>query len=695
MRKRVPHGSDAARGLLCAVSIMLLSAGRAFGAPGELDPTFGNGGKVRTTISGYDDFVSDVAIQGDGKIVVAGTTTSSPAPRPALTRYDNSGNLDPSFGGDGIVRAPETRSFHEVASAMELQPDGRIVTAGFQWDREREDFAIARYGSDGTADSSFGGTGRVVTRLGSGNARAVDVALQADGKIVAVGTAHGEGQDLALVRYDLDGTLDASFGGTGVVTTIGSKHEVACSVAVQSDGKIVVAGTSIERIDHLALSILVARYHPDGTVDTSFGGTGTVTATMGRTDAAGLVLQEDGKIVVVGRSWNGSSFEMLVVRYETDGALDETFGDGGQVTTAMGMYALATSVALQGDGKIVVAGAAQPSSTSGSQFALVRYDSDGTLDTSFGVTGKVTTPMGREESWAYAIELQADGKIVAAGFGGDWFDDHAFMVARYMGPSCGDGVVESFEDCDDGNSFEGDCCSASCEPAPIGTSCLDDDVCNGDETCDGAGTCLPGSQLDCDDGDACTQKSCDPASGCASAAEPATSCIETWERASLLVKEDVPGQERLMARFVQGPALSRSKLGDPLEPSGTAFTACIYGDERLAAKLEVDRAAATCADRECWSSRERGFLYRDEDASADGVRRMRLLGGIAGEPSIVLDAANDSTEHSLDLPSGIAAALSGSSRATVQIHGSDLEECFSVTLDEVVKDGDGIFRARR
>jgi hypothetical protein len=220
-------------------------------------------------------------------------------------------------------------------------------------------------------------------------------------------------------------------------------------------------------------------------------------------------------------------------------------------------------------------------------------------------------------------------------------------------------------------------------------------VCNGNESCDGSGRCLSGSALDCDDGDACTQESCDPVGGCASSAAPATTCIDGWASASLLVKDVVPGDERLLARLVRGPALSPSSLGDPTRPNGTGYTACVYGDERLAAKLEVDRAAATCADRACWSSREKGFLYRDTSTSADGVRRLRLLGGSAGASSIVLDASNDAQEHRLDLPVGITAALSGASRATLQIHGSDLEACFSATLDEVVKDTGGIFRARR
>src|SRR5262245_24661714 len=212
------------------------------------------------------------------------------------------------------------------------------------------------------------------------------------------------------------GALDPTFGTGGKVTTDlqGSSQDDGQAVAVQADGKIVVAG-SFQGID-----FAVVRYNADGTLDATFGTGGKVITNFGpgfTTDAAqDLAIQSDGKIVVVGSSTNSVGTDFAVARYNADGTLDASFGTGGLVTTNFGGTSLdaAQGVAIQADGKIVVTGSSNSASPQ-DDFAVVRYNADGSLDTGFGTGGKVTTDFAGSIDDAFAVALQADGKIVAAG----------------------------------------------------------------------------------------------------------------------------------------------------------------------------------------------------------------------------------------------------------------------------------------
>ncbi len=269
----------------------------------------------------------------------------------------------------------------------------------------------------GDLDPTFGSGGMVTTRfIGGGAVQAL--ALQADGKIVVAGSSAGRDDlsDFALARYNPDGSLDPSFGNGGKVTTDFGGDDAAFAVALQADGKIVVAGFSFGQV-------ALARYNSDGTLDPSFGSGGKVTTSFGDCDgsAYALSLQPDGKIIVAGVS----CADFLLVRYNPDGSLDSGFGSRGKVTTNFGaLYlAVARALALQADGKIVAAG------VFGVDFALARYNPDGSLDPSFGNGGKVTTDFGGAAD-AFALALQQDGKIVATGpcF---VFRNYFFALARY------------------------------------------------------------------------------------------------------------------------------------------------------------------------------------------------------------------------------------------------------------------------
>ncbi|MEV7691668.1 calcium-binding protein [Streptomyces bungoensis] len=392
--------------------------GKAAAVPGDLDPAFGTGGKVTTDFGG-DDAAEGVALQVDGKTVTAGY--SSAGGDFVLARYNTDGSLDASFGSGGKVTTDFSGGYGE-ALAVTVQADDKIVAAGWIVGSAAsgpEDFALARYNPDGSLDASFGSGGELITDFGGTDA-AQGVTVQPDGKIVAVGFSTASGpDDFALARYNPDGSLDTSFGTGGKVTTdFGVTDEIE-GVALQADGKIVAAGWSGGPGGY---DFALARYGTDGSLDASFGTGGKVTTDFGGTydQAFGVALQNDGKIVAAGLS--GGDFALA--RYDSGGSLDASFGTGGTVTTDFGADDQAEGVSVQTDGKIVAAGWSAASGSA--DFALARYDTDGTLDASFGTGGKVTTDFGGSDA-AEGVALQTDGKIVAAGH-----SSGNFALARYL-----------------------------------------------------------------------------------------------------------------------------------------------------------------------------------------------------------------------------------------------------------------------
>jgi uncharacterized delta-60 repeat protein len=408
-------------------------------APGELDPTFGGDGKVTTNFTRGLDEATGVAIQGDGKLVVAGIGNySGRNARFALARYEQDGSLDVSFGGDGKVVTNFTPGW-DGASAVAIQPDGLIVAAGEAGgtgpaEGRTARFALARYLSDGTLDTSFGGDGRVVTNIALGADFIFGLAIQsADEKIVVAGRGGGKGGRFALARYESDGTLDATFGGDGLVATNFTRFDDrADELAIQQDGKIAVAGTANYFSSRARFA--VARYNSDGTLDSSFGGDGKVTTEFFRGSFDGafsVAVQGGGEIVAVGQAGGGTAGRIGVARYQIDGSLDPTFGGDGRVTTNFSRgLDYADAVAIQADGKIVAGGAVRffgPKPL----FALARYASDGRLDATFGGDGKVTTNFRAKHGGVFALAIQAgDGKIVAAGVAGRL--GGRFGLSRYL-----------------------------------------------------------------------------------------------------------------------------------------------------------------------------------------------------------------------------------------------------------------------
>lgn len=412
--------------LLSASLFVLVLPSQALAQAGGLDPGFSTDGKVRTDFDAGLDSAVGLAVQPvDGKVVAAGFTVRRSQGRFALARYNEDGTLDTSFSGNGKAVTNFTRRFDGALDVVIQPGDGKIVAVGLAGGRGGR-FAIARYNSNGSLDSTFGGDGRVMTNFSAREDIAFGVALQTDGKIVAAGRAGGRGGVVALVRYNADGTLDQSFGGDGKVTTNFTRgDDRADHLAVQTDGKIVAAGTagSFGADPRFAL----ARYEADGILDPTFGGDGKITTNFTRSfdGAFAVAVQADEKIVAAGEAGR----RLGLARYNTDGRRDTSFGGDGRVRTNFTRGVdYADDLELQSDGKIVAGGSANffgPDSA----FALARYETTGALDVTFSGDGKVTTNFTPGLDRAFNIAIQpADGKIVAAGR-----SRGTFALARYLG----------------------------------------------------------------------------------------------------------------------------------------------------------------------------------------------------------------------------------------------------------------------
>ncbi|MBI5779043.1 MAG: hypothetical protein HZA49_06265 [Planctomycetes bacterium] len=387
------------------------SSGPLF-STGILDTTFGTGGIVTTTVgSGVSPYA--ISLQADGQILVAGNAWNGASFDFAVVRYTITGTLDTAFGTNGAVTT--TIGSSSEVNAMALQADGKSILAGRVNNGVHYNFALARYTITGTLDTTFGTGGVVTTTIGSSDDVAYALVLQADEKIIAAGATNNVADsDFAMVRYNTNGTLDTTFDTDGIVTTtIGSNYENIFALVLQPDGKIIAAGDANNGGDD---DFALARYNTNGTLDTTFDTDGIVTTTIGSSheDIFALALQTDGRILVTGSIWNGTNDDIVLVRYTAAGALDTTFGANGVVITIIGGgYENAQALSLQADGRILVAGRAWTGVND--DFIVVRYTAAGELDASFGADGIVTTDIGSGDDYAKAMTLQPDNKILVTG----------------------------------------------------------------------------------------------------------------------------------------------------------------------------------------------------------------------------------------------------------------------------------------
>ena len=471
---------------------------------GSLDFSFDHDGKVITNLGGYPEYV-DLALQSNEKIVAMSLS--------ALTRYNSNGSLDNTFGEEGVVNIYEALPDNPFSPRdIILQPlDGKIVLAGSIWG-ETSDFAVARFNPDGSLDTSFAGDGVAVTDFGDSDDTGYAAGVQADGKIVVAGkTGSWSDGDFALARYNTDGSPDTTFGESGLVTADIDNYiesgDQASAVAVQADGKIVAVGYSFYFGAYYTINygIALARFNPDGSLDTDFANAGTLLSGGGDDRAQDLALLPDGTILVAGSTigyegdtdflllcvsssgWpfntetvdfasrndeahaialqpldgkivlagfaSGASEDLAVVRYNPNYSLDSTFdGDGKLLTEFAGSVEQANAVALQPDGKIIAAG--YVGDDPNRSFALVRFNPDGSPDATFDGDGMLVDDFWETDDYVTAMALQPDGKIVVAGYS-EYDYDVFFALARYNPDGSLDGTF-SFYSRIDGDISEGD-----------------------------------------------------------------------------------------------------------------------------------------------------------------------------------------------------------------------------------------------
>jgi uncharacterized delta-60 repeat protein len=403
-----------------------LSASILFAIPvGAEDPGFDDDGVVITDHSPFDE-INDVVIQPDGKIVAAGQTgafNDEFTERPSsimVARYNSNGSLDYTFGTGGIVTT-ELDGYGK-ATGVALQPDGKIVVAGNVGISVNSTvFAVVRYNTDGSLDETFGFGGFITRRIGF-VARISDLAIQSDGKIVVAGEARVSGFNTAtLARYNTDGFPDITFGNNGVTQVkppkFGSSSVILPrGIQLQADQKSVVAGACV--IDSVS-KFCVARYNLDGSIDNTFGFGGfTTTDFLGESlggEAVDLAIQPDGKIVAAGQISHEFSTMPVLVRFDENGFPDFSF-NGGMVTIFSSPQVRPNAVALRSDGKIVTVGEASfPFFPEGpSMMAVAFHNSDGLIDETLG--GIATFSVGTMNSAANAVAIRTDGRIVVAGY---------------------------------------------------------------------------------------------------------------------------------------------------------------------------------------------------------------------------------------------------------------------------------------
>ena len=453
------------------ISILLAAALRAWAGAGDLDPTFGNAGIIIQGGLGAGE-IDALTLQPDGKLVAAGSSDSGLT----LARYNTNGTLDATFANGGVM----TTSRMGTGMGVVLQPDGKLVVGGmspappYYWD-----VALARFNNDGSLDPTFGSGGITTTAVSAESDYLNALVLQPDGKLVATGyssfaTSSNSSRStnkITLLRYNADGSLDQGFGTGGVVTTQISHgidvDDGASAAALQPDGKIVVGATSC--VDG-GCQWEILRYQSDGRLDLQFGKRGIVDASPGPLGGglASLVLRSDGKIVGAGFVSGGEAICALM-RFNPDGSLDSSFGSAGIAETSG--HLIPQALAQRADGALLVAGYGWLGDWDGSStdFGIARFTAGGILDRQFGHDGIAMIDTSRDYDMVHALAVQPDNKFVVGGVG--TLPDHGGFVwtlARLADGSCGDGRVETGEDCDDGNLTDGDGCDSNCTVTKCG-----------------------------------------------------------------------------------------------------------------------------------------------------------------------------------------------------------------------------------
>lgn len=426
--------------LLYFVSSTIVSAQTPTPAPGSLDETFGTGGRVLTNIDfgTGSNWATGVAVQSDGKIIVAANAYNYPSGTGNdfyVLRYNTDGTLDYDFGSGGVARVSFTNSYDsESPNAVAIQSDGKIVVAGSAPTKAGGaffGFAITRLNINGSIDTSFGSNGKILFNFSSrDDAFAQNIAIQSNGYIVVVGRSY---IDFAFARFTPSGAFDLSFNGSGklVVQTAKSTDTIGGGAYAVTIQKILVNGVLQEKIVAAGIRPAVSgverdfatvRLNPNGTFDTTFGSGGKVfTDFYGlRNQAKSIAIDANNNIVVGGSTRTDSRAKFALIRYKINGQIDTSFGDNGKTIVGVpGTDNNQEEIAIDSNGRIVLAGWTHNGDIAGAwieDFAVARFAPDGNLDQTFGGSGIVVTDIfGQDITSNGGLALQPDGKIVVVG----------------------------------------------------------------------------------------------------------------------------------------------------------------------------------------------------------------------------------------------------------------------------------------
>jgi uncharacterized delta-60 repeat protein len=390
---------------------------------GQIDPSFGDGGYKIFDIPGISpDFAVSLVLKGD-KILQDGFCNNPPGSIFCLVQYDLSGNVDSSFGSGGYVTFDIPGSTSEYYTSLALQGD-KIIQSGECYSGSSQ-FCLVRYKADGSLDTSFNSPfGYTIYDLPTSPADyARALAIQTNGYILQGGYCTNGGTFFCLTRYQTDGSTDFSFNspnGYQIPNIIPTNHNYANTLVLQSDGKILQGGYCNNTGAAEPRRFCVMRYDSDGAIDSGFGSGGYVLYDIPVSNydfANSLILQSDGKIIQGGTCYNSGTDQFCIVRYNADGSIDSTFGTSGYVIFDLpdSSYDQASAIALQTNGKIIQAGTCTISGTE--QFCIVRYNVDGSIDSTFGTNGYFIyqVPGTTWNTLGRSIVIQSDGKILLGG----------------------------------------------------------------------------------------------------------------------------------------------------------------------------------------------------------------------------------------------------------------------------------------
>jgi len=392
---------------------MAISACTFAQQPGDLDLNFGTDGIVTYDVIGQDDYINKVLIQNDGKILCMGRTQASWQNDDVLmARFLPTGELDPTFGQNGVV-ITAISSNNDVGNDMVIQDDGKVLVAGYTTLSNDFDLLLLRYKPDGGIDSAFGNNGVLVMDVEEENNILQSIELLSDGRILGFGRV---GNDLALFQYLSAGIVDNTFGNGGVaVTDLGFDQQIPTDLLVLENGTVLVSASVGPGQE---MNAIVCRFTDDGNLDDGFNTIGWVSLSVNPSFvnlARNVAVTSDGKIIVSGSSYNGASeSEVFAARLQSDGQVDASFGNGGIVLIDVGLgYDFADALVLQPDQKILLAGYTNDGTIS--NFDILRIDAAGTLDLAFGNNGVVITEVSVGDNGVNSMALQPDGKLVVAG----------------------------------------------------------------------------------------------------------------------------------------------------------------------------------------------------------------------------------------------------------------------------------------